>query len=61
MNLYIKEWTDDTATLMTEHGRVVWTFASAQEAEEAARQYDSQQERDNDCAQKQSFGISAVA
>ncbi len=36
MNFYIKEWPDNTATLMTEYGRVVWTFASVEEAEEAA-------------------------
>jgi hypothetical protein len=34
MNFYIKEWPDNTATLMTEFGRVVWTFASIEEAEE---------------------------
>lgn len=34
MNFYIKEWPDSTATLMTEHGRVVWTFSSVEEAAE---------------------------
>lgn len=32
MNFYIKEWPDNTVTLMTEFGRVVWTFASVEEA-----------------------------
>ena len=40
MSFYIKEWPDNTATLMTESGRVVWTFASAEEAAEAAQDCD---------------------
>jgi hypothetical protein len=32
MNFYIKEWPDETVTLLTEFGRVVWTFASVEEA-----------------------------
>lgn len=34
MSLYIKEWPDSTATLMTESGQVIWTFASLDEAVE---------------------------
>lgn len=28
MSLYVKEWPDHTASLLTEDGRVVWTFPS---------------------------------
>jgi len=61
MNFYIKEWTDNTATLMTERGRVVWTFASTEEAEEAARDYDRAHDRQNRAAEKKPFGIRALA
>ncbi len=37
MNFYIKEWPDDTATLMTQDGRVVWIFPSVEEAADAAQ------------------------
>ena len=47
MNFYIKEWPDNTATLMTEYGRVVWTFTSVEEAEEAAGNCDWARERQN--------------
>lgn len=40
MNFYIKEWPDDTATLMTERGRVVWIFPSVEEAAAAAQNWD---------------------
>jgi hypothetical protein len=61
MNFYIKEWTDNTATLMTERGRVVWTFASAEEAREAARDHESAQDRRNGTAEIKPSGIRAVA
>jgi ligand-binding SRPBCC domain-containing protein len=32
MKFFIKKRPDDTATLMTESGQVVWTFSSMQEA-----------------------------
>jgi len=32
MKFFIKKWPDDTATLMTESGQVIWTFSSMQEA-----------------------------
>jgi hypothetical protein len=32
MSLYIKEWPDNTVTLMTDGGRVIWTFASIEDA-----------------------------
>lgn len=61
MNFYIKEWTDNTATLMTERGRVVWTFASAEDAEEAARDHESAPDRHNGTAEKKPTEIRAVA
>jgi len=36
MNFYIKEWPDNTASLITEGGLVVWFFSSVEEAEEEA-------------------------
>jgi hypothetical protein len=33
MTLYIKEWTDDTATVMTENGHVLCIFPSLEEAQ----------------------------
>lgn len=39
MNFYIKEWPDNTATLMTEGGHVIWIFPGVQEAEEAAENF----------------------
>jgi hypothetical protein len=33
MHLYIKEWADDTATLMTESGHVLCVFPSIEEAQ----------------------------
>lgn len=41
MNFYIKEWPDNTATLMTERGQVIWIFSSIEEAEEAANNGDA--------------------
>jgi hypothetical protein len=61
MNFYIKEWTDNTATLMTERGRVVWTFASAKDAEEAARDYERTQDRRDGAAEKKPLTIRTVA
>jgi hypothetical protein len=61
MNFYIKEWPDDTATLMTEGGRVVWTFATVEEAEEAAQDFERAPARRNDRPETRPFGIHAVA
>lgn len=33
MNLYIKEWADDTVTLMSESGRVLCVFPSIEEVQ----------------------------
>lgn len=32
MRFYLKEWPDDTVTLMTDTGRVIWTFDSVEGA-----------------------------
>ena len=40
MSFYIKEWPDNTATLITGDGLVVWIFPSIEEAEEAAENSD---------------------
>ena len=39
MNFYIKEWANNTATLMTDNGQVLWTFPSKNEAYEVCREY----------------------
>jgi len=52
MNFYIKEWPDDTATLMTERGHVIWIFPSVEEAEAAAENGDDIIQPDNDRPEK---------
>jgi len=32
MNVYIKEWSNKTATILTANGQVIWTFSSVAEA-----------------------------
>jgi len=32
MNVYIKEWPNKTATILTSNGQVIWTFSSVAEA-----------------------------
>ena len=39
MKFFIKRWPDDTATLMTESGQVIWTFGSMQEAVEGCTEW----------------------
>lgn len=39
MNFYIKEWPDNTATLMTGIGQVLWKFSSVDEARQACEDY----------------------
>lgn len=39
MRLFIKEWVNKTATIMTENGQVVWTFSSIQDARTACREW----------------------
>ena len=37
MKVYIKEWPNKTATLMTDNGQVIWTFSSLAEARNVCR------------------------
>jgi hypothetical protein len=37
MKLFIKEWPNKTATIMTESGQVVWTFSNREIARDACR------------------------
>ena len=60
MNFYIKEWTDNTATLMTECGRVVWTFASGEETGEAARDHGQTRYHQNRVVGTKMLGIRAT-
>jgi len=39
MSVYIKEWPNRTATIMTDTGQVVWTFSSAAEARQACSEW----------------------
>ena len=39
MNLYIKEWPDHTATLMTDIGQVLWKFPSVAAARKTCETY----------------------
>jgi len=41
MKVYIKEWADKTASILTENGQVVWTFSSAAEARQACTDWHS--------------------
>ena len=61
MNFYIKEWPDNTATLMTERGQVVWIFSSIEEAEEAADNGDAMIEEHGRGPEQAEPRIKAVA
>ncbi len=39
MRVFIKEWPNKTATLITETGKVIWTFSSAEAAHTASREW----------------------
>jgi hypothetical protein len=39
MLVYIKEWPNRTATVMTGNGQVIWTFSSASEARRACNEW----------------------
>jgi ABC-type multidrug transport system ATPase subunit len=39
MYFYIKEWPNKTATLMSDHGTVLWTFHNVEEAQEVCREW----------------------
>jgi hypothetical protein len=44
MRFFIKEWPNKTATLMAENGTVLWTFASAEEAENVCKNWSEVQD-----------------
>ena len=39
MKLFIKEWPNKTATIMTENGQVVWTFSNREIARVACQEW----------------------
>jgi len=39
MRVFIKEWPNKTATLLTETGKVVWTFSNIEAARTACREW----------------------
>ena len=39
VNFYIKTWPDDTATLMTDHGQVLWSFHCLNDAVAACHEW----------------------
>lgn len=39
MNVYIKEWANKSASILTANGQVVWTFSTAAEARQACRDW----------------------
>ena len=39
MRVFIKEWPNRTATIMTDTGQVIWTFSSAGEARRACMEW----------------------
>jgi len=39
MKVYIKEWPNRTATIMTGNGQVIWTFSSMEEAHQACSEW----------------------
>jgi hypothetical protein len=41
MRVFIKEWPNKTATILTANGQVVWTFSSAAEARQACHDWRS--------------------
>ena len=41
MKVYIREWPNKTATVMTGNGQVVWTFSSVAEARRACLEWQS--------------------
>lgn len=49
MDMYIKEWPNKTATLLSESGEVLWTFSTVADAEQAYREWSQplQQNRNN--------------
>lgn len=41
MKVFIKEWPNNTATIMTANGQVLWTFSNVAEARRACREWHS--------------------
>jgi hypothetical protein len=41
MNVYIKEWHNKTATILTANGQVIWTFSSVAEARQVCLDWHS--------------------
>ena len=41
MNVYIKEWPNKTATILTANGQVIWTFSSVAEARQVCLDWHS--------------------
>ena len=39
MYFYIKEWSNKTATLMSDNGTVLWTFHSVEEAQAVCKEW----------------------
>lgn len=50
MNFYIKTWPDDTATLMTANGQVLWSFHSLDDAVSVCREWYGLHGVKTDCA-----------
>lgn len=49
MNFYIKTWPDDTATLMTDNGQVLWSFHSLDDAVTVCREWYNLNDIKTDC------------
>jgi hypothetical protein len=41
MRVYIKEWPNKTASIITAEGQVIWTFSSIESARQACREWHS--------------------
>jgi len=41
MRIYIKEWPNKTASIITAEGQVIWTFSSYESARQACREWRS--------------------
>lgn len=41
MKVFIKVWPNNTATVMTDNGQVLWTFSNVAEARKACREWHS--------------------
>ena len=50
MKVFIKEWPNKTATILTANGEVIWTFSSMAEARQACREWHSLARQGQDVA-----------